>query len=312
MHHALVLTPQPDEYLHLITEAALPDLQVVASADVADGLARGGHSDILLGDPSRVKAALPHLPHLAWTQLTWAGVEPMLDPSLRRDYVLTNIRGVFGPLMSEFVFGYLLLFERQVLARLESQRAHRWDTTLPGTLRGRTLGLVGVGSIGAHLAGTARHFGMRVHGYTRSSCDCADVDQYFHGDARAAFARGVDYLVITVPNTADTRALVDAEMLGALPSHAVVVNVGRGRTVDEAALAEALQARRLGGAVLDVFSEEPLPPTSPFWTTPNTFVTGHTSAPSFPRDIVGVFADNYRRFHAGQPLRYRVDFERGY
>jgi phosphoglycerate dehydrogenase-like enzyme len=312
MPHVLVLTPQPDEYLRLIAEATLPELQVVASADVADGLARGGHSSILLGDPTRVKAALPHLPQLVWTQLTWAGVEPMLDPSLRRDYVLTNIRGVFGPLMSEFVFGYLLLFERQMLSRLEAQRECRWDTTLPGTLRGRTLGLVGVGSIGAHLAGTARHFGMRVHGYTRSSRDCAHVDQYFHGADRMAFARAVDYLVITVPNTSETRALVDAEMLGALPPHAVVINVGRGRTVDEAALAEALQQQRLGGAVLDVFSEEPLPPTSPFWTTPNTFITGHTSAPSFPRDIVGVFADNYRRFRAGQPLQHRVDFAREY
>jgi phosphoglycerate dehydrogenase-like enzyme len=312
MHHALVLTPQPDEYLRLIGEAALPELQVVASSDVADGLARGGHSGVLLGDPTRVKAALPHLPNLVWTQLTWAGVEPMLDPSLRRDYVLTNVRGVFGPLMSEFVFGYLLLFERQMLERLDAQRARHWDTRLPGTLRGRTLGLVGVGSIGAHLAGTAKHFGMRVHGYTRSSHDCANVDRYFHGDARAEFARGVDYLVITVPNTADTCALVDADMLHALPPHAVVINVGRGRTVDEAALAVALQAHRLRGAVLDVFSEEPLPAASPFWTTPNTFITGHTSAPSFPRDIVGVFADNYRRFHAGLPLQHRVDFARGY
>jgi len=75
---------------------------------------------------------------------------------------------------------------------------------------------------------------------------------------------------------------------------------------------EALQAHRLRGAVLDVFSEEPLPASSPFWTTPNTFITGHTSAPSFPRDIVGVFVDNFRRFHAGLPLQHRVDFARGY
>ena len=92
----------------------------------------------------------------------------------------------------------------------------------------------------------------------------------------------------------------------------MVVNAGRGRTIDEAALADALAARRLGGAVLDVFSEEPLPASSPFWTTPNTWITSHTSAPSFPADIVGVFVENYRRFHGGQPLLYRVDFERGY
>jgi phosphoglycerate dehydrogenase-like enzyme len=312
MHHLLILTKHPDDYRQRVEAAGLPDLSIVATADVADGLARGGHSDILMGDPTRVKAALPHLPRLVWTQLTWAGVEPMLDPSLRRDYVLTNIRGVFGPLMSEYVFGYLLLLERKIVPRLESQRAGRWDATLPGTLQGKTLGLVGVGSIGAHLAATGKHFGMRVHGYTRSSRDCRHVDRYFHGDDKAAFARELDYLVAVLPNTDETTAIVDAEMLGALPPRAVVVNVGRGRTIDEDVLADALTAGRLAGAVLDVFPEEPLPETHPFWRTPNTYITSHTSAPSFPSDIVGVFVDNYRRFHGGQPLQHRVDFERGY
>lgn len=312
MHHLLILTKYPDEYRERIQAAALPDLAMVATADVAEGLARAPHSDILLGDPTRVKEALPHLPRLVWTQLSWAGVEPMLDPALRRDYVLTNIRGVFGPLMSEYVFGYLLTIERKIVPRLAAQREGRWDATLPGTLSGKTIGLVGVGSIGAHLAATAKHFGMRVRGYTRRSRDCRHVDEYFHGDDKAAFARELDYLVAVLPNTDQTRAIVDAEMLAALPPHAVVVNAGRGRTIDEAALADALAARRLGGAVLDVFSEEPLPASSPFWTTPNTWITSHTSAPSFPADIVGVFVENYRRFHGGQPLLYRVDFERGY
>ena len=312
MHHLLILTKHPDEYRERIQAASLPDLAIVATDDVAEGLARAPHSDILLGDPTRVKAALPHLPRLVWTQLSWAGVEPMLDPALRRDYVLTNIRGVFGPLMSEYVFGYLLMLERKILPRLAAQREGRWDTTLPGTLSGKTIGLVGVRSIGAHLAATAKHFGMQVRGYTRRSRDCRHVDQYFHGADKAAFAHELDYLVAVLPNTDQTRAIVDAEMIAALPPRAVVVNVGRGRTVDEAALAAALMAGRVGGAVLDVFSEEPVPASSPFWSTPNTYITSHTSAPSFPADIVGVFVENYRRFHGGQPLLYRVEFERGY
>ena len=312
MHHLLILTKHPDEYRERIQAASLPDLAIVATDDVAEGLARAPHSDILLGDPTRVKAALPHLPRLVWTQLSWAGVEPMLDPALRRDYVLTNIRGVFGPLMSEYVFGYLLMLERKILPRLAAQREGRWDTTLPGTLSGKTIGLVGVGSIGAHLAATAKHFGMQVRGYTRRSRDCRHVDQYFHGGDKAAFAHDLDYLVAVLPNTDQTRAIVDAEMIAALPPRAVLVNVGRGRTVDEAALAAALTAGRVGGAVLDVFSEEPLPASSPFWSTPNTYITSHTSAPSCPADIVGVFVENYRRFHGGQPLLYRVEFERGY
>lgn len=313
MPKALVLTKHAEEYRRLIEAAALPDLTLVASDDVEDGLARGADSDILVGDPARVIAALPRLPQLRWVQLTWAGVERLLDPALRRDYVLTNIRGVFGPLMSEYVFGYLLIHERRIVTRLDAQRAGRWETTLPGTLQGKTIGLVGVGSIGSHLAATARHFGMEVRGFTRSSEDSEHVHRYFHGDSeKPAFAAGLDYLVAVLPNTAGTRHLVDAAMIAALPAHAVVVNAGRGGTVDTGALIEALEERRLAAAILDVFDEEPLPADHPLWRTPNVFITSHTAAPSFPSDIVGVFAHNYQRYVNGVPLDYRVDFERGY
>jgi phosphoglycerate dehydrogenase-like enzyme len=312
MRHRLILTPQPDEYRERIEAAALPDLSNVATSDVEEGLARGAHSDLLLGDPARVRLALPHLPKLVWVQVTWAGIEPMLDSSLRRDYVLTNVRGAFGPLMSEFVFAYLLLHERKVLKRLDSQRAGRWDATPPGMLRGKTLGLVGVGSIGAHLATTAKHFGMRVHGYTRSSRTSPDVDRYFHGTEKAAFAAGVDFLVAVLPNTPETCGIIDHVMIGALPSHALLINAGRGQALDEPALIHALTAGRLAGAILDVFSEEPLPADHPFWRTPNLFFTSHTAAPSLPEDAVRVFVNNYRRFVAGEPLLYRVDFDKGY
>ena len=312
MRHLLILTAEPEEYRQRIEAAGLPDLSIVASSDVDEGLRRGAHSDLLLGDPARVRLALPFLPRLEWAQVTWAGIEPMLDSSLRRDYVLTNVRGAFGPLMSEYVFAYLLLHERKVLKRVDSQRAGRWDATPPGMLQGKTMGLVGVGSIGAHLAATAKHFGMRVHGYTRSSRSSPDVDQYFHGEDKAAFASGVDYLVVVLPHTPETRAIVDRAMIGALPPHAFLINAGRGPTLDEAALIEALTAGRLAGAVLDVFPEEPLAADHPFWRTPNLFMTCHTAAPSFPVDAVRVFVSNYRRFVAGEPLLYRVDFERGY
>jgi phosphoglycerate dehydrogenase-like enzyme len=312
MHKALVLTKHADEYQRLIEAALLPDLAIVATEDVADGIVRGADSDILVGDPARVIAALASLPRLCWVQLTWAGVERMLDPTLRRDYVLTNIRGVFGALMSEYVFGYLLMLERKNIERLEAQRERRWNTTLPGTLQGKTLGLVGVGSIGAHLAATAKHFGMQVRGYTRTSTGCPDVDRYFHDGDRAAFASGLDYLVAVLPNTPGTRRIVDATMLGALPASAVLVNAGRGDTVDTSALIEALEQKRLAAAVLDVFEEEPLPESHPLWRTPRVFITSHTAAPSFPSDIVGVFVDNYRRYARGETLRYQVDFERGY
>jgi phosphoglycerate dehydrogenase-like enzyme len=323
VHQLLILTRHADAYRRLVEAAGLPDLAIVADNFVgADPRARpelvdegrrvGPAIDIVLGEPSLIRDALPRLPALQWAQSTWAGVEPLLDPSLRRDYVLTNARGVFGPQMSEYVFGYLIARERLMFEKHAAQQAGRWDPSPPGTVRGKLLGLLGVGSIGAELARTAKHFGMRVKGYTRASEGCPDVDEYFHGDDLQAFAADLDYLVSIMPNTTATRHLVDARLLAALPARAVFVNPGRGTTVDETALAEALTAGRLAGAVLDVFHQEPLPADHVFWRTPNVIITSHTAALSFPEDIAPVFIENYKRWIAGAALNYVVDFERGY
>ena len=303
MHRLLILSKRADEYRALVDAARLPDL-AISNDDAA--------SDIVFGEPSLIAPALPRLPSVRWVQSTWAGVEPLLDSALRRDYALTNVRGVFGGPMSEYVFAYLLAHERRLFEKHASQRERRWDPAHPGTLRGKTIGLMGVGSIGAALARTAKHFGMRVKGYTRSSEASADVDEYCHGDGRLAFARDLDYLVTIVPNTAATRHLVDAALLAALPPRALVVNPGRGSSVDEEALLAALGENRIAGAVLDVFEREPLAPDHPFWTLPTVRITSHTAAISFPEDIAPLFIDNYRRWIAGEPLRYRVDFDAGY
>ena len=196
-----ILSKRADEYHHLIESAHLPDLEILP--------APGLDADILFGEPDLIRDALDSFPDLGWVQANWAGVEPLLDPALRRDYILTNARGVFGPLMSEFVFGYLLLHERKILQRFEAQKEQRWDPTLTGTLRGKTIGLLGVGSIGAELARTAKFFGLSVRGFTRSSESCPDVDEYFHADL-PAFVSELDYFVSVLPNTAETRHIIDA------------------------------------------------------------------------------------------------------
>lgn len=313
MHKVLILTRRAAEYRSLIEQARPADLEIVSTADPAEAATLAVDCDVALGEPSLLARVVPEMARLRWTQSTWAGVEPLLAPALRRDYVLTTACGVFGGLMSEYVFGYLIAHERRILERFASQREGRWDTTAPGTLRDKRMGLLGVGSIGAALARTAKHFGMHVRGYTRGSETCADVDQYFHGrHALGDFVRDLDYLVCAMPNTGETRRLVDRRLLDALPRHAVLVNPSRGSIVDEAAVADGLRAGRLAAAVLDVFDQEPLPADHPFWRTPNVVITGHTAALSIPRDIAAVFVDNYGRLLRGEPLRCRVDFERGY
>ena len=184
--------------------------------------------------------------------------------------------------------------------------------SITGTLRGKAIGLLGVGSIGIVLAGTARHFEMSVRGYTRGSESCPDVNAYYHGSHLLDFADGLDYLIAILPNTRETVRIVDAAVLARLPAGAVFINVGRGSTVDDNALVDALQNGKLGAAILDVFEQEPLPTGHPFWKTPNLLMTFHTSAPSIPADLARLFIENYRRYATGQTPLYTVNFERGY
>jgi phosphoglycerate dehydrogenase-like enzyme len=312
------LASNADEYTRLIESAHLPDLKISSSLE---------DCDIVLGEPKLIRDALPRLSSLKWTQSIYAGVETLMDPSLRRDYVLTNARGVFGELMSEYVVGYLLAHEKKIFARYRAQQANRWDRFESGWLRGKTLGLLGVGSIGAHLAGVAKAFGMKVWGYTRGSEISTQVDRYFHpssvepdgspsgkeqASAIQSFVAGLDYLAVILPRTDDTNKIVNADLLNALPSHAILINVGRGNAVDESALVEALNQNRIAGAILDVTEQEPLPENHPFWTTPNLLLTFHTSAISYPEDIVKLFVENYHLYIQGKPLKHQVDFERGY
>jgi len=312
MHKLLILTSDKDEYKRMIESAQLPDLEIITET---------AECDIVLGEPKAIWDALPRLHQPKWIQSIYAGVEPLVDPTQRRDYILTNARGVFGELMSEYVFGYLLFLEKKMLERIQVQQSRKWQRSESGLLRGKTIGLLGVGSIGAHLAGTAKHFGMNVVGYTRGSEISSQVDRYYHPSSQPSpngrwslleFAKGLDYFVSVLPRTQETNKLVDEALLNTLPDHTVFINVGRGNSVDEPALVKALNEGKLAAAVLDVFDREPLPAEHPFWNTPNLYMTFHTSAISYPEDITKLFIENYHLFIKGKPLKYVVGFERGY
>jgi phosphoglycerate dehydrogenase-like enzyme len=312
MPNLLILTQDSKKYLDLIQQAHLPNLEVFTEFN--------SECDIVFGDTGRIREAIPNLPNLKWVQTTSAGIERLMDPSQRRDYILTNARDVFGESMSEYVFGYILLYKKRIFERYKAQQSRLWDNEDGGRLRSKTIGLLGVGSIGSHLAMTAKHFGMNVWGFTKSSESSKNLDRYFHPHSGPlqqeqgilAFANGLDYLVSVLPRTEDTNKIIDAELLNALPSHAIVINVGRGNAMDEFALVEALHQKKIAGAVLDVTEQEPLPKDHIFWTTPNLLLTFHTSAISYPEDIARLFIENYQLYVEGKPLKHQVDFEKGY
>lgn len=312
-HHILVISTYAEPYLELLEQAGLKNCTIQALENSSSQNHLLETANIVLGDPDALVSALPKLKRLEWVQSTWAGFTPLLAPDLRRDYMLTHIKDVFGPMMTEYVLCHMLMNERKSLARYASQQNGQWDTTDPGQIKGKTVGIMGPGSIGQHIARAAKYFGMATKGYSRHGAACDGVDQCYDNQYDLAeFVRDLDYLVAVLPDTPDTCNLVDERVLSAMKPEAVFINVGRGNVVDEDALAAAVNNGRPAGAVLDVFKEEPLHENHPFWHTPGIIVTSHTAALSFPEEITPVFIDNYHRFVQGTPLKYQVDFSRGY
>jgi len=266
---------------------------------------------IIFGNPDMLAEVLPNMPAVDWVQSTWAGITP-LTAIERRDYVLTGIKDVFGPQISEYVIGYLLAHELRVLQRMDEQRARRWIETCSGTLEGKRLGIMGTGSIGRHIAKSAASFGMTVAGLSRSGAPTPDFETVMPVDRLHDFLERADYLVSILPRTAATGHLLDAAALAKLPAHAYFINVGRSNVVDDAALIDALKYGRMAGATLDVFDVEPVPQDSALWDTPNLTITAHIAAISHPHLIVPIFVENYRRYTNEEPLRYVIDIDAGY
>ena len=312
MNRLLILAADAAKYTALIRAAKLPQLEIQAAVDQASAEALIAGCNIILGDPPLVEKMLASAHALEWVQSSWAGVDLLCRPDLRRDYVLTGAKDIFGPLISEYVMTYLFAFERQLFTMRINQLKQHWKPMSYRSSKEITLGIVGLGSIGAHLAFTARQFGMRVIGLNRSGRCCENVDQVHTLDDLSGFFREPDYIVLTLPDTPQTRHFINADNLCLMKPSTVLMNVGRGSIINEADLVTALHEGVIGGAVLDVFENEPLAQDSPLWQLPNVFITPHTAAMSFAEDIVRIFVENYKRFIQEQSLSHIIDFDLGY
>ena len=312
MNKVLILERNADTYAAEIRRHQPVAMQLHTATSPQEAQPFAEEVNIILGRPAFVAELLPATHRLDWVQSTFAGVEQLCIPGLRSDYTLTGVKGVFGPLMSEYVMAYILAIERHLFETRALQASHTWGEFSQRSLTELTIGIAGLGSIGKHIASTAAHFGMRVLGLKRSPGEPYPAESLFLPTHLDQFLSELDYLVITLPDTPQTRHMINSVSLSRMKKTAVLINVGRGATVDETALVHALQAGQIKAAVLDVFETEPLPQDSPLWEMPNVIVTPHNSAVSFPRQIAGLFCDNYQRFLEKKPLRYVVDFKRGY
>jgi phosphoglycerate dehydrogenase-like enzyme len=252
-------------------------------------------------------------------QVAGAGVNGLLTPEVVASPVrITNASGIHAQPITEHFFGMLLTLTRRLDRAWDEQRSAHWESgPFHGRIRllaGRTLGVLGVGAIGAHAAQVGAAFGMRVVGLRRSPAPVPHVERVYGPAELELFLREADVVFDTLPLTPATTRLLDARAFAAMKPGAIVANVGRGGTIDTAALVEALRAGHLGGALLDVTDPEPLPADHPLWRMENVLITPHYAGahPGYDERAAKIFLENLRRYLAGEALLNEVDKAEGY
>ena len=308
---------EPPPGIHVVESV----VDVSYAATVEDLVRELEGTDVLFAwRPNRNGALLPpawaHAGELKWIQAASAGVDGLLFPELVQSHVvLTNARGVFDAAIAEYVVGLLVLFAKDLVGVLEGQRHREWRHGDTETLEGKRLLVTGIGPIGRRIGKAGRDLGMLVRGLGRTRRAGDAVFGTIHGADDLHEALGwADYVVNALPGTSETHHRFDGEAFGAMNPWVRFVNVGRGSTVDEAALAQALTDGTIAAAGLDVFEEEPLPTGSPLWDLPNLVISPHKAGDfaGWREALVELFVENLERYLTGNPLRNVVDKSLGF
>lgn len=303
-----------------------PILEEIESIDpqikvfhIPDGKDPGGlleEARVIIGWPP--KEWLGRAKQLQLLHLPSAGADGYTDRAMyaNPDVIVTNSSGVYGIPIAEHVMGMCLGFARGLFQSLRHQDQCLWQKQDLTEMYGKTMGLIGLGDIGREIAKRAKAFGMKVVASKRSPSPKPDyVDELFYGkNGIAQIMRVSDYIVISLPLTPETEGIISREMLALCQPHAFIVNVGRGRLIDEPALIEALKNKQIAGAGLDVFVTEPLPADSPLWRLENVIITPHNagSTPEQLNRTMKIFTQNLRNLFSGKPLINVVDLDLGY
>jgi len=234
-------------------------------------------ADVLLTfGPMMKDEVLRDAPRLKWVQALGTGVDGVIDqPSLRPDVVITNIRGIHGAPVSEAALMAMLALSRGFADSVRHQDRRSWTRWPPKLLDGKTVGIFGIGLIAEALAPKCKALGMTVLGFTSTKRDLPGFDRMLSRSELKKIAGELDYLVLLVPYSEDTRNVIDASIFSAMKPTGYLVNLARGGIVDEDALMRALDSGRIAGAALDVFQEEPLPADHPLWSAKNVIITPH-------------------------------------
>jgi glyoxylate/hydroxypyruvate reductase A len=293
-----------------IISKRLPQLKIHSAARPKEAFDSVEEAEIILAwqIPDEV---LKRAKRLKWFSSIGAGNENLVkNPHLPESVILTKAT-VYGEMMAEYVFAYLLYFSRNVAKHLKNQRKKVWDRVRPKRLRGKVLGILGLGSVGKEIAKRGKQFGMSVLGVKRIPEPVENVDRVFGSDDLEKMIPLVDYLINVLPLTPETYHILGERELSLMKEGSFLFSIGRGKTIDEKALKKVLQTKKIQ-AVLDVFEKEPLPPKSKLWGLKNVIITPHVSGINIPEEISEEFVRNYGGWVKGEPLVALVDRKKGY
>lgn len=292
-----------------------PRIRVTAVTDRQKAIELAPAAEIMVGW-NVPREAVQRAPRLRWIHSTAAGVDQLLYPEvLDREIVVTASTGIHQPLV-EHVYALILALTRKLHVAIRSQLQRRWERrrALGDELSGKTLGILGLGTIGAEIALKAGAFGLRVIGTKRTPAPVPGVEQVLPPEGLHEVLREADILVIALPLTPQTTGLIGEPELKMMKRSALLINIGRGPIIREAALVRALREGWIAGAGLDVFEREPLPADSPLYDLENVIITPHVSgtSPRYLDRAVPLFCENLRHYLQGEPFLKQVDKTRGY
>jgi phosphoglycerate dehydrogenase-like enzyme len=312
----LLWTDTPGPYTDAIANAGLSAqvaVEAIARKDTPTQAQRADTEVMLAWGAPR--GLLPAMPKLRWAQALTAGVEGWLAlADLPARLTLTCARGTHRDSMPENILGALFHLTKPYAAVVQDQKEHKWTRRMAQPLNGKTLGILGLGAVGQEVARLASALRMRVIGTKRRPETIAGVEQVFPPERTSDVLAQSDFVLLLLPATPDTENFINTRTLSQMKPSAYLLNFGRGHLVADADLVAAVKEKRIAGAVLDVFRQEPLPPEHPFWSTGDILVLPHIGGGHPRRDaiVAQLFSENLGRFLDGKPLKEVVDRNAGY
>ncbi len=324
----VVTRPDEDSFKRIqgVSDRVKADLisQLLAAEKKGDQAAKE-EADSLLARAEVLYGWIPHFPRnliarapgLKWIQVISAGVDRLPEDIRESRVVVTNVSGIHATPIGEFALHLMLSFVKGAPLYFQLKQEKKWKQIQPANLFGKTVGIVGLGSIGRETARLAKSFGMKVLATHRSAKEgerARNVDRVYPTGQLKDLLSGSDFVVLALPLTAETESLIGRPELEAMKPSAYLINIARGGVVDEVDLIRALEEHRIAGAGLDVFAVEPLPPESKLWELPNVMISSHISGvmPNYMAYATEVFSRNLARYLEGKKLMNRVNKELGY